>query len=250
MKNEIVEKTLDNYSKYFFTYNRKIFWRKVMNKKYYLVFMVLFMNILNIFPQSSDLPKVMYINTANGLRGRSEPSTNSTVVKILLHGQRIVVWERSTNRATIDGITDYWYKTTFGDKDKNWYFGDDMWLFGGYLSENIPLDVPVILGKWHYRGTSEPHDKSPGKEPEQYNFYADGSYRADDYFIYRIGTWSLRGNIITIMSTGDFDSEYGNRSYETQYVQINIIDRNNINLIWPEGKVTYLERCNDAGYKN
>ena len=57
-----------------------------------------------------DLPKIMYVNSKEGLRIRSEPSINGEVTGLLIYGERIIIHEKSENSQTIDGITDYWYK--------------------------------------------------------------------------------------------------------------------------------------------
>jgi len=76
--------------------------------------------------------RIMYVNAEDGLRIRAEPSTGSSIVRALQHGQRIVVAERSAS-ATIDGITDYWYKIS----------SEAGWIFGGYLS-SFPMVNPAL----------------------------------------------------------------------------------------------------------
>jgi hypothetical protein len=161
--------------------------------------------------ETSEFPKVMYVNSTNGLRGRAEPSTDSNIVETLLHGQRIEVTEKSSTPATIDGITDYWYKT--------WY-GGGMWFFGGYLSGSLPSDLPVIIGTWEDADRrSYVHDFSPNK----------------DYYMYRkesslssSGSWELTGNTLTIKSKVEDDS--GELSASTEIFTISVIDSATLTL--------------------
>jgi len=77
-------------------------------------------------------PKTMYVTSPDGLRGRTEPSLMGSVVKAFAYGQMIAVSEKSSTPTFIDGILDYWYLTSFS--------GDDVWLFGGYLSDSLPVE--------------------------------------------------------------------------------------------------------------
>jgi hypothetical protein len=96
---------------------------------------------VNLFSQSFERGKVMHVNSPEGLRIRAEPSINSRIVGINSYGQCIVLDEKSDVAVTIDGITAYWYKS-FN------YKGGNGWVFGGYLSENLPPNVPIISGIW------------------------------------------------------------------------------------------------------
>ena len=205
------------------------------NKK--LVTVILFFacfNIFSIFSQSSDFPKIMYVNATEGLRGRAEPSIDSIRIGVFLHGSRIQVLERSRIPVTIDGITDYWYKVNRDFVLGSTYYRYS-WVFGGYLSEKLPLDVPVILGKWDVLSSSY-----------RYYFfsnhnYAEGYPETEGDFS---GTWSLNGDIITLMRSrvilGEEPSEY-----ETLYVQLIIIDHDTINLKFQGNKIVSLKRSSD-----
>ena len=76
--------------------------------------------------QHQSLNVVMYVTPTAGLRQRSAPSINSARLGLYDFRQRVVVVERGP-RDTIDGITNYWYRTS-----------DGYWVFGGYLSERYP----------------------------------------------------------------------------------------------------------------
>ena len=72
------------------------------------------------------LPREMYVTAAAGLIQRAAPSTNSARRGAYTFGQRVTVIEQGP-RATIDGVSNHWYKTR-----------QNVWVFGGFLSEAIP----------------------------------------------------------------------------------------------------------------
>jgi hypothetical protein len=109
-------------------------------KRKFLLFIVLnVLVVLSAYSQSNALPKIMYVTSKEGLRMRSTPSINGKIVGTLQYGKRVIV--KSKNGigtgdviSTIDGIYDYWYQLEKGN-----------WVFGGYLSEVLPPDVPMCL---------------------------------------------------------------------------------------------------------
>jgi hypothetical protein len=81
--------------------------------KYKFLFaVIIFINGYVIFPQQSISPdETMWVNSKEGLRQRIEPSRNSPAIDLLLYGEMIWVDAKSDFVETIDGITDYWYRT-------------------------------------------------------------------------------------------------------------------------------------------
>jgi len=70
----------------------------------------------------------MYVNANNGINQYSAPQLSSEKIGAFLFGEGIFVYERGNNE-TIDGITDYWYKTDWRIDGTNkggyaWVFGD------------------------------------------------------------------------------------------------------------------------------
>ena len=199
-------------------------------KKLALALMVSFMCV-PLFGQSSGFPKIMYVNSPDGLRQRSEPSLNSVRIGTLLHGERITLYEKSAVTETIDGITDYWYRTHgvfFNGKDYHY-----SWVFGGYLSNTLPPDLPAIIGVWDEEN-----------KPQQYYYFgADKSYWEGykETDMGYGGTWALRGNSLKITFTHRGDGETVD---DTAYVELKIINRDTIHLIWPNKEVSILKRNN------
>ena len=203
-----------------------------------IIFMLVFVVIGGaiLFSQIKDFPKTMYVNSKEGLRKRTEPSLTSKRIGILPNGARIVVLERSTSAETIDGMTDYWYKTDGGMFDGKWY--KETWVFGGYLSEMLPLDVPAILGRWD--------DKE--KEDMYIYFFADGMYweGKKETDVGLGGKWVLKGNKVNITYLQAGLDDLKPSEYKTIAIGLNVIDRDNIEIIWPDNKISRLKRNNDA----
>jgi len=99
---------------------------------------IMFWNAVSI--SSQEFPKVMYVNSKEGLIQRKSPSLNGERIGVFLHGERIIVYEKGDN-ITIDGISNFWYRAHV--------YNGWGWVFGGYLSEELPIDVESILGTWN-----------------------------------------------------------------------------------------------------
>jgi hypothetical protein len=201
-------------------------------KFYLFVIFTLFLNINAISQELPEgFPKLMYVTAKSGLRERSEPSINGKINRTLLYGEAIQVFYRQSGYETIDGITDYWYSARYSN-DSN------AWVFGGYLSDELPKDLPVIMGKWD----------DVNNERQYYSFrpdytYAEG-YKETDMGVW--GTWSLDGNTLSLI----LDSAMNDIIIDPPdmlYVQITIIDKNNVQLRFPSNKNVRLTR-NKSGW--
>jgi hypothetical protein len=196
----------------------------------------MFFSGLNLFSQATEFPKIMYVNSKEGLRLRLEPSINSNIIGIVLHGERIRIYEKSSTLITIDGITDYWYRTDGKYYEGKWY--SSAWVFGGYLTEKLPEDVSAILGYWDV----------VGKNRNYYNFRPDYTftegYKETDRGFY--GTWSINGNILTIIITRPIMDSDEIVEYKPETIKINLIinNRDDIILNYPNGEIIKLVRNN------
>jgi len=190
--------------------------------------LILLLNAFAAFSQDNDLPKIMYVISKDGLNQRSRPSTQSIKMGTYLYGERIIVRERGKSE-TIDGITNYWYKTYGGS--------GECWVFGGYLAERLPRDLPVVLGVWDDVDNSR----------QYYSFrpdhrYAEG-YKETDMGIW--GKWELNGNTLTL--TLDSAMNYATIDPpDIVIVEVTIINGSNIILTWPNKERTKLTRCMDT----
>ena len=169
---------------------------------------------------SFELPKVMFVTAEAGLRIRSEPTTASDIVGFLLYGERIIIHEKSDNSTTIDGITDHWYRIYFRGDEPNW-------IFGGYISENLPGNLPIILGLWD-------DINSPfvwGYFRVAYRFNPNYQFtffiKETGHVVY--GAWEIKDNTIRIFDIKQNEGHIG-VNYTEEYIQLEIIDNNNIVL--------------------
>jgi hypothetical protein len=189
-----------------------------MKIKKLLCISVLFLLSFTVFSQSSNefVSRIMYVNAKEGLRVRSGSSINSTVIGTLQHGEFVRVLSRSNIQSTINGITNYWYNIHFS-VGSDGYSG---WIFGGYLSTELPEDLPVVIGRW---------DDVNNKE-EYYIFGRDFSYSngIKESGVGFGGTWTINGTVVTIRLTRVGTA--GDKINETVNVNVNIINRNNIEL--------------------
>lgn len=205
-------------------------------KKIFAALVFLYCTSLNVFPQSpqQDFPRLMFVTATAGLNVRSEPSTGSNVVRTLRYGEFIQIWGRSDEPVTIGGITDYWYTTGRPGVSDEFY----TWVFGGYLSEELPEDLPVIIGKWDFMdelGINNNYVRS-------YLYF-----RHDTTFAYGAretdmgikGTWSMDGDKVFVEFDNGWETvvenEDGSISWlppepQTAYLDLKTIDRNNIEL--------------------
>lgn len=105
------------------------------NKLFFLIILIILGG--KIFSQVNEFPMTMYITSEEGLNVRNAPSLNSNRMITLIFGERVRVNEKGSI-ATIDGITDYWYRISYWNGIST---RDDGWVFGGYLSKNIPFHI-------------------------------------------------------------------------------------------------------------
>ncbi len=187
----------------------------------------------NDFSQSMDFPRVMYVNSPEGLRIRKAPSLDSAKIGIYLYGGRVIVYKQNDVPATIDGLTEYWYQTSHGYFEGKYY--DSAWVFGGYLSEDLPLDVPVIFGLWEEENNNS----------IIYYFSPDNNYqeglKESEWF--NIGKWELNGDKLTLVTeSGPYEKLH---SPEIEEAKIFILNRNNIQLKFSDGTQVNLVRSED-----
>ena len=87
----------------------------------------------NITEQTNySINSTLYVIPSEGLNLRSEPSTTSTIIKLLPQNTEVTVLEKSDEIVIIGGIHDYWYKVDTENETG--------WVFGGYLAR-----YPIVL---------------------------------------------------------------------------------------------------------
>jgi len=191
-----------------------------------------------LYKFSSIFPEVRYVNSRDGLRVRSNPSINSDRIGVFLHGERIIVYAKTENAETIDGITDYWYSTRpVNIKDRIY----TSWVFGGYLSEYLPSDAPTLLGLW----------KNIALEREFFSFQPNLEFMTGYFFSSNAvgGTWYLEEDIITInLTKAGADADDGEMNSTFRY-QLIINDLNNITLLQSNRIVNLIRTDDDLIYE-
>ena len=186
-----------------------------------IVFVLLFICCTALFTQTNDLPRSMFVIARSGLNYREAPTVESRRLGTYLYGQGISIIEQGP-RETIDGISSYWYKTSFKE-----------WVFGGYLADDMPGDTPIVLGLWD------------DKDRDYYVFYfrPDHSYREGirESGIGYGGTWALNGTTITLVinQVHTIDDDVPELVFNVELI---ITDRNNISLLFPNGERANLAR--------
>jgi hypothetical protein len=190
-----------------------------------------------IFSQEIVLPETvtMYVNSKEGLRQRIEPSRNSVAAGTLRHGQMIWVDARSGFTETIDGITSYWYRT-WGEYYNNTRY-DRTWVFGGYLSQTLPLDIPSIVGIWDVEGKSGRYLRFTTA-----NSYSEGD-RDSSFGLY--GEWKLARDELTIVISSTGHESFAEEERETIRAKVKIVNRNNLILMYQNGHSIELKRSSE-----
>jgi len=184
--------------------------------------------VINNFIENKDsilFPKIMYVVSKDGLRERSEASINSNIIKVIPYGEVITVYAKTDYTENIDEIIDYWYSTNSEN---------DSWVFGGYISKNLPPDVNILLGLW----------ENINNERNIFEFKSDQIFKNTLKYssIGLWGTWVLNGeNIIVNITQGGDDTDF---AVFNEIIEINliIIDSDNINLIYPDNEIIKLKR--------
>jgi hypothetical protein len=163
----------------------------------------------------------------------------------LVYGEFVQVFSRQDKPVTINGITDYWYSEIYS-LDRS-----DRWVFGGYLSEELPNDLPFFVGMWD--STEEIEKKGTSRLFVSFHPYPDNSFAMGikETGNAGFGKWRIKEtnrNIITFEITYEWDDfETGEAKSITVYKKITIIDKDNILLEEPDEKPTRLRR-NKTGY--
>ena len=179
------------------------------------------------FSQATEFPTIMYVNATSGLRMREDPYTNSKIIETLPHGERIVVTYRAEKTVTIDRITDYWYKISNRGKVG--------WVFGGFISENLPADLPAFVGLW------EEEDNNRHLYYFNSNFIFNEGAKESEWF--RLGKWELNGNTLSLITESGAYEKLDKP--EIQTVQFFVINKDTILLTYSDGREVKLIRSND-----
>ncbi|MDR2941545.1 MAG: SH3 domain-containing protein [Treponema sp.] len=199
-----------------------------------LFVLLFFLSVISIFSQ--DFPRVKYVNARDGLSQRSLPQLSSDRIGTLLYGERIIVFERS-NSITIDGITNYWYKTERRIDGSN--RGGFSWVFGGYLSDEMPLDVELVFGYWD---TDINNNRYWLFTP--YNIFHSATKGGRSFGFY--GNWILSGNTLTLnILPVETTNHIGEK---TIIIEITVVNKDNLIFTYEDGRNEKLTRSNNIDF--
>jgi hypothetical protein len=208
-----------------------------MKKLFILLKILFFLLNLSIWADE-NIYKIMYVNAKGGLRKRTEPSLNGNIAGVLSNGQRLIIYTDNAIEDTIDGINDYWYRIRFDD---NGFNANKDWVFGGYLSENLPSDVPIVLGRWD----------NIEWQREHFNINPDGffSFGIKETGTGVWGTWEFNVGKITVKNARVGDDALHDPFYRTLGqvfdIKYTVISQNKLIFEFPNNKVLYVKRSND-----
>jgi len=124
-----------------------------LKKLFFLVFFSFIFTPFLAFGQQSvqyesfDSIRCVFVTAANGLRMRATPALDSEVYAVIPFGTLVNTFRRTTQRITIDGITEHWYEVDY--YDDGFVIG---WVFGGYLAPHI--ESKPFAGRWVAEGNS------------------------------------------------------------------------------------------------
>ena len=198
--------------------------------KIVIVFFMFFIT-LELFPQTNEYSKVMYVNAEEGLRVRELPSINSERIGILSHLTRVEVYEEDENYIVIDNIRGKWVRI----EALRWYTG---WVFGGYLmNENdyhdylrtIDIEQRFLTAEVQYLTNNEFRcqwwqNNSRG----YYEFYIDGTFVWAPYVgdSSILGAWYIEDNKLFLeykVSLGLEHFSFLNELYSYQFINKNVL---------------------------
>lgn len=146
----------------------------------------------------------------------------------------MIVIEKSEESITLDGITDFWYRTKGVYLDGAYH--EDAWLFGGYLQERFPQGVPIVIGLWEDANNyGTVYYFSPAKR------FSQGQRESEWY---ANGKWELKNNKLTL--TIDSDAYEKLDVVEVEVINLSVIDSDNITLKYPNGREVSLARSYDT----
>jgi len=85
---------------------------------------------------ASDFPSIMYVASKEGTNPKESLSSRSKVLDTISYGTKVIVQEVSSDKETINGIRDFWYKCSGGNSEEGYY-----WIFGSDLSTTMPENI-------------------------------------------------------------------------------------------------------------
>ena len=166
--------------------------------------------------------KKMYVNSVNGLRVRNFPGEEGERIGVLDHFTEVSVVREEGNTVTIGGASGKWTYV-----ETNAIQG---WVFGGFLSNQMPDDSSFMTGAWDV-------------DIDRYLIYI---FRDTGRFIFgikesghgQVGTWNLKNNNLTFV----YDEDEEGRKNDNLTVNITVSNQDSITFNYPDGGEVKLTR--------
>lgn len=156
------------------------------------------------FKENMNLPATRYVNADGGLKIRTTPSVEGSIVTVVPYGATVSVIEIDEKEIEISNRKGSWSKIEWNDKKG--------WVFGGFLSNEIILTAPNSLGMIKTKGAifSIPNDIENRFALELYPGGTFNGYCGSGHYgggkIY--GKWTQREDEETINLEGTADLEW------------------------------------------
>jgi len=167
-----------------------------------------------------EIKKIKYVSLKGGINIYSKPSLDGTIVDTLLFGTRIIITENISVEDTVDGNVDFWYNL-FSDK----------WVFGGFLSNSLPLEAPFILDRWEIK-------ENPNIIWHFLPNFTFVTGPANSGFVDG-GNWELSHDILILHYLFSFETDID----KIEEIKIEFIDSDNIFFVFPNGDIIHLVKC-------
>ncbi len=206
-----------------------------MNSPKIAALLSVFLMSFFIFSSCEKGPEIGYIS-GDVLNVRNDPSVSGLVVSKVYMGDKVYIINKSENKETIGGKTDYWKFIS-----NNTVMG---WVFGGYISASPTVSLEQLEGSYYYTSVSRSSYHQVNKilniKGTDYELKMSDS---DSRYLLIKGDLSFNNTLITLnprtkKNVGGYGrSQYGygygySHSYTTEYDEREV-------KVSPEEKIHY-----------
>ncbi|GHU75760.1 hypothetical protein FACS189461_2500 [Spirochaetia bacterium] len=160
--------------------------------------------------------EIMYVNSPDGLRVRSEPGLDGNKVGLLEYKARVEIMETDSHIVYIDGLKGQWKLINSGQTQG--------WVFGGYLEESLPQFKleSAIIGNW-YIADKKSTDGKIFYELVYADFYQEKRFENDIMTTFN-PDWGEGKYKYTISENKIMGASVGNSDYTFTYSLAGYID--------------------------
>lgn len=137
------------------------------------------------------LNEARWVKANPSLRVRDSAGTEGTKLGLIPYGEKVTLIEESGEEQTIFGTTGKWSRVKWNELDG--------WVFGGFLSKELPLEK-LLVGEWEgnrYDNDDITKDVDGNIAIVKLNLKANGTLNYEltgFYYSKRTGTWKIIDN--------------------------------------------------------